>query len=71
MPIVEFGFATYLNYFVVMEQIVVLLVDFNQNLVYAPMLTVQLETLTPSWAIFDGPTHLTFAPTWEKWVVSD
>jgi hypothetical protein len=63
--------ATYLDYSVVMEQIVVVLVDFGQNLVSTPLLTIELETLAPSWAIFDVPTHLTFAPTWEKWVVLD
>jgi hypothetical protein len=54
-----------------MEQIVVIMVDLGQNLVFTPLLTIELETLAPSWAIFDVPAHLTFAPTWEKWVVLD
>jgi hypothetical protein len=54
-----------------MEQIVVLLVDPCQNPISVPLLITKLETLTPSWSIFDTPTHLTFAPAWEKWVVLD
>jgi hypothetical protein len=53
-----------------MEQIVVLLVDFGQNPIFVPLLTFELETLAPSWAIFDTPTHLTFGLAWEKLVVS-
>ncbi len=55
----------------VMEHIVVLLVDTCQNHVFIPLLTIELETLVPSWAIFDTPTHLTYVHAWEKWVVSD
>jgi hypothetical protein len=55
----------------VMEQIVVLLLDLGQNLISAPQLTTQLETLAPSWAIFDALAHPTPTPTWEKWVVLD
>jgi hypothetical protein len=53
----------------VMEQIIVLLVDPHQIYVFALQLTNELETPAPSWAISNAPTHLTFAPTWEKWVV--
>jgi len=53
----------------VMEQIIVLLVDPRQIFVFALQLTNELETPVPSWAISNAPTHLTFAPTWEKWVV--
>jgi hypothetical protein len=54
-----------------MEQIVILLVDPCQNPISVPLLITKLETLAPSWSIFDTPTHLTFAPAWEKWVVLD
>ncbi len=47
------------------------MVDPNQNCVFAPLLIVELETLAPFWVIFDAFAHLTFAPTWEEWVVSD
>jgi hypothetical protein len=57
--------ATYLRYSIVMKQIIVLLVDPSQNFIFVPLLTTKLETLAPSWAIFDA-----LASTWEKWVVS-
>jgi hypothetical protein len=47
----------------VMEQIVVLLVDPSQNLIFIPLLIAELETLILSWAISDVPTHLTSATT--------
>jgi hypothetical protein len=53
----------------VMEQIIVLLVDHGQNLVSVLLLTIDIETLAPSWAISNIPTHLTSVPAWEKWVV--
>jgi hypothetical protein len=34
-----------------MEQIVILMVDPNQNPIFSPLLTVELETLASSWAI--------------------
>jgi hypothetical protein len=46
-------------------------VDFDQNLVFAPLLTAKLETLAPSRAIFDAPTHLTSIIAWEKLVILD
>jgi hypothetical protein len=49
-----------------MEHIVVLLVNLGQNRVFVHVLIVKLKTLAPSWAVFDAPAHLTFAPTWEK-----
>jgi hypothetical protein len=52
-----------------MEQIVVLLIDLNQSLISTPLLTIELETLALSWAIYYIHAHLTFAPTWEKLVV--
>jgi len=55
----------------VMEHIIVLLVDPNQNHILVPLLIVELETLAPSWAIFNTLAHLTSTPTWEKWVVSN
>jgi hypothetical protein len=54
-----------------MEHIIVLLLDPNQNIIFASLLTTEFETLTPSWAISNSLTHLTSAPTWEKWVVSN
>jgi hypothetical protein len=54
-----------------MEQIVGLLVNFSQNLVFVPLLTIVLETMAPSWAIFDVHTNQTSIPTWEKLVVLD
>jgi hypothetical protein len=58
--------ATYLHYSIVMKQIIVLLVDPSQNFNFFPLLTIKLETLAPSWAIFDA-----LASIWEKWVVSN
>jgi hypothetical protein len=63
--------ATYLHYFVVIEQIVVFMVDLGQNHVHVLLLTIELETLAPSWAIFDALAHPIYVPTWEKWVVLD
>jgi hypothetical protein len=54
-----------------MEHNVVLLVDHGQNPTSIPLLTFKVETLTPFWAIFGAPTHLTYALAWEKWVVSN
>jgi hypothetical protein len=47
----------------VKKQIVVLLVDPSQNLIFAPLLITELETLAPSWAIFDALAHLTSITT--------
>jgi hypothetical protein len=55
--------ATYLHYSMVMKQIVVLIMDHGQNLIFAPLLTIELETLAFSWAIFDVLTPLTSDPT--------
>jgi len=55
--------AAYLHSSVVMEQIIVLLVNHNQNPTSAPLLNVEVETLTPSWAFFDAPAHRTSTPT--------
>jgi hypothetical protein len=38
-----------------MEQIVGLLVDPSQNLVYVLVLTTELKTLAPFWTIFNSP----------------
>jgi hypothetical protein len=54
-----------------MEQIIVYLMDLSQNLISTRLLTIELETLAPSQAIFDAPTHLTSTLAWEKWVVLD
>jgi len=49
-----------------MEHIVVLLVDPSQNHVFAHLLVVEVETLAPSWAIYNFLAHLIFVPTWER-----
>ncbi len=41
----------------VMGQIVKLLVDHDQNPIYAPLQTAKLEILAPFLIIFDIPTH--------------
>jgi hypothetical protein len=45
--------------------------DLDQNLVFAPLLTVELKTLAPFWAISNIPTHQTFAFAWEELVFLD
>ncbi len=45
--------------------------DLDQKLVFVPLLTIELETLAPFWAISDTLAHLTSIPPWEKWVVSN
>jgi hypothetical protein len=40
-----------------MEQIVELLMDCDQNSLYAPLLTVELKTLAPFLAIFNTLAH--------------
>ncbi len=62
--------ATYLHSYVVMEHIVVLLVDPSPNLASSPLLTIEVETLTLSWAISDALAHLTYVLAWDKWVIS-
>jgi hypothetical protein len=54
-----------------MEHIVGLMVNFNKNLVSTPLVTIVLESMALSWAIFDVPVDQTYAPTWEKLVVLD
>jgi hypothetical protein len=54
-----------------MEQITKLLVDHDQNLVSSPLLTTELESLAPFWAIFETLAHYTSTPTWEKLVILD
>jgi hypothetical protein len=54
-----------------MEHIVGLMVNFNQNLESTPLVTIVLESMIVSWAIFDDPVDQTSAPTWEKLVVLD
>jgi hypothetical protein len=53
------------------ETYCVLLVDPGQNLISILLLTTELETLAPSWAIFNTLAHLTSTLAWEKWVVSN
>jgi hypothetical protein len=54
-----------------MEQIIVFLVDPGQNLVFAPSLNVELETITLLGPFLDPPAHPTFAPAKKKLVVFD
>jgi hypothetical protein len=55
----------------VTEHIVELLVDRDQNLIFAPLLTAKLKILAPFWAIFDNPTHQSSTLNWEKLVILD
>ncbi len=55
----------------VMEQIVIPLVVPSQNHVYVLMLTVELETLTPSWAMSNAHVHHASTHAWEKLVILD
>jgi hypothetical protein len=63
--------VAYLHYSMVMEQITVLLVDPDQNLIFAPVLIIELETLAPFWAISNAPTHLISIIAKERSVVLD
>jgi hypothetical protein len=54
-----------------MEQIIVLMVDLSQSHVSPPLLTIDLETMAPSWAISYVLALPTSVLTWEKWVVSN
>jgi hypothetical protein len=56
---------------VVLEQIIILLVDLGLGLVFALLLVIELEILTPSWAIFYVFAHLIFALAWETSMVLD
>ncbi len=47
------------------------MVDRGQNHVSIHLLTIELEALAPSWAIFDALAHPIYVPAWEKWVVPD
>jgi hypothetical protein len=63
--------AKYLHYSMVMEEIVELLVNHDQNPIFAPLMITKLETPTPFWVIFDTPTHHTFVLAWENLVILD
>jgi len=54
---------------VILEQIIVLLVDLGLDFVFDPQLVVELQIMAPFWAISHAPTHLIFAPTWERSMV--
>jgi hypothetical protein len=41
-------------------------VDPSQNHVSTHLLVVEVETLAPSWAIFNVLAHMIFVPTWER-----
>jgi len=47
------------------------MVNFNQNLVSTPLVTIVLENMALSWPIFDVHVDQTSTPTWEKLVVLD
>ncbi len=55
----------------VMEQIIVVIMDLGQNLVYGLLLTIELKTLVPSWAISNIVAHHASAPALDKLVVFD
>jgi hypothetical protein len=55
----------------VMGQIVELLIDYDQNHVFTPLLTTELETLAPFRAISNTLAHQTYVPSWEKFVILD
>jgi hypothetical protein len=61
----------YLHYFVVLEQIVVLLVDLGPSLISTPLMVAKLEILIPSWAISNALAHLISTFAWERFVVLD
>jgi hypothetical protein len=63
--------VAYLHYYMVLEQIVVLLVDLGLGHVSTLFLYVGLLILVPSWAIFGVFTHLIFAFAWGRYVVLD
>ncbi len=63
--------VAYLHYYMVLEQIVVLLVDLGLGFIFAPLLPIELEILAPSYAIFNAPTHMISTPTWEGFVDLD
>ncbi len=63
--------VAYFHYFVVMEHIIGLMVDVDQNLVFVPLLTIDLETLALFWAISNTLAHQTSPLTWEKLIILD
>jgi hypothetical protein len=54
-----------------MEHIIGFMVDFDQNLIFVPLLTINLETLALFWAISNTLAHQTSAFTWEKLIILD
>jgi hypothetical protein len=46
-------------------------VDRDQNIIFGPLLIVELEILAPFWVIFDTPTHQTSTLVWEKLLILD
>jgi len=54
-----------------MEQIAELLMDCDQNSLYALLLIVELKTLTPFSTIFNTHAHQTSTLTLEKLVILD
>jgi hypothetical protein len=61
----------YLHYFVVLEQIVALIIYIVPDHVFALLFPTRFEILAPSWAIFNGPTHLICFLTLERSMVLD
>jgi len=61
----------YLHYSMALEQINILLVDPCLGFIYVHLLAGELETLAPSWAFSNLPTHLISTPTWERSMVLD
>ncbi len=54
-----------------MEHIIGLMVDFNQNLVFVPLLNIDLETLALFWVISNTLAHQSSPLTWEKLIILD
>jgi hypothetical protein len=44
-------------------------VDLRPDLVFALLLAIEFDILSPSWAISNALAHLIFALAWEKYVV--
>ncbi len=59
MPSLFYGDGTYCG----------LMVDFGQNLISTPLLTIVLKTMAPSQAISNIPTHQISVATWEKLLI--
>jgi len=72
MLVVELGLEGNIpSFFYDDGHIVGLIVDPGQNHNYIPLLTVVLEIVAPSWAIFHIFVNQTSVSTWEKLIILD